>query len=136
MFKKLVITSFLVLASAFSFAGESVDVEIGCVIEGHGGGCFTEALVLESVAGAASLKATITDENCYEDEFCDFCTTTNVSEFTSNKTQYLPLNMEEGYNALIVKAGLNEVRVNFYDAKGSYITTQFLDINITVGLEY
>lgn len=136
MLKKIILTITLLLSSALSFAGENVDVTVSCVIEGHGGGCYSESIALENVPGAASLKAVITEEDCYEDETCDFCQSTTISKYESSSVNFLKVNVEEGSDALIVTKGSNDVRVNFYDASGSYITTQFVTVNASVEMTY
>jgi hypothetical protein len=136
MLNKLIIITILVLSSVVSFAAESVDATVLCVIEGHGGGCYSERIVLKEVQGAASIKATISEEDCYDDDSCDFCHSTITSEFETLNVNYLSINVEAGNNALIVTEGNNEVRVSFYDANGSYITTQLLNVNASVEMTY
>ena len=136
MFKKLVLVCVLVLSSAVSFAGESIDISIDCVIEGHGGGCYAEGITLQEVPTAVSFKARITEESCYEDDFCDFCTSTVISSIESSAVSYLKVNVEKESNSLEVTEGVNDIKINFYDVKGSYITTQFLTVNASVNMTY
>jgi hypothetical protein len=136
MLNKLILTTILILSSAISFAGQDVDVSISCVIEGHGGGCQSEGIALNEVPGATSFKATITEDDCYESEECDFCHSTIVSKTESTEVNYLRVNIGNGNSALVLAEGSNEVRVNFYDENGSYITTQFLTVNASVEMTY
>lgn len=136
MLNKLIFTTILVLSSTFAFSAEIVDVTINCVIEGHGGGCQTEWIELDKVEGAASIKITETEEDCYDDLVCEFCTSTIVSEYTSSSVNYLSVNVEAENNSLVLTEGSNDLKVNFYDAKGSYLTTQFLTVNASVEVIY
>ena len=136
MFKKLVLVCVLVLSSIVSFAGESIDISIDCVIEGHGGGCYAEGITLGDVPAAVSFKARITEESCYEDEFCDFCTSSIVSSIESSAVSYLKVNVEKESDSLKVTQGNNEIIIDFYDVNSSYITTQFLTVNATINTTY
>jgi hypothetical protein len=136
MLNKSIFTAFLFLSSIVSFAATNVDVTVSCVIEGHGGGCQSETISLNQVPGAVTMTASTSEEDCYEDANCEFCHTTVLSKVETSTVNYLTVNVEEAKNALVLNQGTNEVRVNFYDANGSYITTQFLDINASVEMTY
>ena len=132
----LILTSILFFSTVTSFAGESIDLTVSCVIEGHGGGCQNEEIKLKEVKNAASIKATITEEHCNNDGLSDFCHTKLISDYEGPTVKFLMVNVEAGNATIVVSKGNNKIRVNFYDDEGTYLTTQFLKVNVSVEMTY
>lgn len=132
--KNLLILFISVLAISFnSYSSDVVEETFSCTIEGHGGGCGNQYVKLKVVPGAVSYKAVITEEyGCFEDEYEDFCSTRTFSEYeTSERVDLLKLALDTRDEGLVVKPGYNQIRVTFYDANGSYITSQIVSLRAT-----
>ncbi len=132
---KTLIILFFGLLSFNTMSATEIDVEFGCLIEGHGGGCSTERIALPEASGSY-LEAEITEESCFDDGMCDFCQTYTVADYSSNNLNYLPLVLESGDKGLKVKEGRNVIKVKYYEEHGLYEGSDTIIVNVTSRVEY